>query len=273
MSIELQSWTVFYKDLASHLTTDKNSNLIEIYDDEHHYMTKVLRLNVGHKLFVTDGHGTQACGVTVSLDKKKTVIQLSEIKTTPTNNIKISILLGQPKPSTLEECVSLASKMGCSDLHIFTGDRTQIKTQPRIEKLQKISMESLRISKGTYATNIHYWESLEKIFFQTMSHENKTQSEEVFYFCDEKFIYDKEISKSFLVDLQELCQKKDLRSDLKTEMIFHILIGPESGFSKGERDFIIHHLHARPVNLGPFILEVPNALVSVMAVINQLFYR
>lgn len=253
-----QTWTVFADDLS------ENPENLTLSPEEHHYVFKVLRLQTGETVRLTDGHGKVAEGLIKSLSKKNCDIDVQEIHDVPRHKIHCALIVGQTKPATLEECVRVSAKLGCDAFHIFQGERTQIKTTPKVEKLERISWEALRVSKGAFVMDFLTHANLQSC----LQHLKKNHPEQsTFRFvCDESFLYDGAKVDSFLHAVQRILECK---SQLQPTHL-QIFIGPEASFSEKELQQLRQEKHMQGVGLGNLILEVPLAIASVLSVFQQL---
>jgi RsmE family RNA methyltransferase len=255
MSIDKQLWSIILPDTKFYPQSE-----ILLKDDEFHYLSKVLRLNVNEEIEINNCSGFKAKAIIQSISKKEATIFISEVNEEKKQEPTIKLYLAMTKPSTLEEIVLSASEMGLAEMHIFRSDKCASKAPLKTDKLQKISHEATRISKSAYSTQLYFYDSLKELF-----EKEKNNIENGFnLFCDENHVYEKTVSHGLLKTLQDkYFQSKNIQ----------YLVGPEASFSAQEREFILKYFNAHSVSLGPNILRVPTAVCSSLGVIFQFIGR
>ncbi|BBH54186.1 RsmE family RNA methyltransferase [Fluviispira sanaruensis] len=247
MSIQKQSWTLIQADLS------KAQSEVILKDDEHHYAFHVLRLSSGDEVEITNCKGLKAIGCIESANKKSISIKINKVTEVKKSAPEIHLWLAYPKPATLEEVVSSASELGVDHIHIFKADKSAVKSPIKIEKMERISQEAVRISKSAFAAKISCYNNLIELFQKNVNINNKNR---LILFCDESHIYEGKIQNSIYTVLREHF-KKDLEE-------ICLLIGPEASFSDKERLFIHETLTKHSVSLGNNILRVPSAVLSAL---------
>ncbi|WP_186647915.1 RsmE family RNA methyltransferase [Fluviispira vulneris] len=247
MSIQKQTWTLIQTDLS------KDQNEVILKDDEHHYAFHVLRLSSGEEVEITNCKGLKAVGCIDSANKKSISIKIDKISELKKSSPEIHLWLAYPKPATLEEVVSSASELGVDHIHIFKADKSAVKSPIKIEKMERISQESVRISKSAFAAKISCYNNLNELFQKIIDLNNKNR---LILFCDESHIYEGKIRNSIYSVLRE-----QFKNDLEE---ICLLIGPEASFSDKERLLIHETITKNSVSLGNNILRVPNAVLSAL---------
>lgn len=218
----------------------KTQELLVLSKEDHHYLRSVLRLSEGAQVEISNGIGTKAVGECCVLNKKEAHVLIKDVLHVPEPQKRVHLILGQLKPSALEEAVKLTSEVGVSSIHIFCAEHTASKQRIKLEKLQKIAYESLRVSKSAFVSKIKFHENL----LNCLKYLQKKDLNSYFVFCDE------EIS-SPITSVTVYKNKKDL----------FVLIGPEASFSEAERTQIKSLSNLTSVSLGPNILRAPTAAV------------
>ncbi|MES2615907.1 MAG: RsmE family RNA methyltransferase [Bdellovibrionota bacterium] len=224
-----------------------NSDLF-IRDDEFHYLANVLRLKVADEIAITNCSGVKALAKVEAITKKEAKLHILKVAIQKQARQRVRLFLALPKPSTLEEIVACVSEMGLDELHIFRTEKCASKAPVKIEKLERISQEAVRVSKSAFCTKIFVYENL----FEKLEIENGVN-----LFCDESHVYENKPASPILKVLQE---KYDAQKNV------NIIIGPEASFTEEERIFIYKNFNCTAVSLGNNILRVPNAVYSALAV-------
>jgi 16S rRNA (uracil1498-N3)-methyltransferase len=236
---------------------------------EHHYALHVLRLEPGDKVSVTNGLGDKALAKLCEVNKKQIKLLLLEKTTYSQHPPFLHIWLGMPKPSTLEDMVSLVSEMGVYALHRFKSHKTPSLAHLKQEKLERLSQESLRISQGAFASKLFFYPSLEDLIhkqtqtlqtqtLQTQNlHSQALHSQNLFLLCDERE-YPKPTLTGALLKLKPL-DYQDI----------HLIIGPEASFSSTEYSSLSTLKGLTSASLGTSVLRVPHAVCSAYGILSN----
>lgn len=247
MTTEKQVWTII--DLAGEFIPETE---IIIEGDEFHYLANVLRLKVGDEIEINNCQGIKASAKVIMITKKEAKCLILQRYQMQKMYPEIHLYLALPKPSTLEEIVASVSEMGLDEIHIFRTAKCSSKAPVKLEKIQRIANEAVRISKSAYSAKVFSYENMSDFYKK-----RRTDLENgLNLFCDES---DFGANKIMNLLLEEFTQKKDI----------HLIIGPEASFSSVERDFIYKSFNCFPVLLGNNILRVPTAVYSALALALQ----
>jgi 16S rRNA (uracil1498-N3)-methyltransferase len=250
MSVEKQSWRLLVDSLAG----VSLGRQVELSEDEHHYALHVLRLEAGVTVELGDGCGGVADATLVRCDKKSAVAEVTNIRRERRFASRITLILAQPKPSTLEEVVTLASEMGVARVVVFRGERTHGKQHIKVEKLERLAKEALRVTKGFRAPEIALVETAE-------STSSECARAGALFLCDEGPLYAEARSDERLNDLRSALDSAVQAGARDVGLI----VGPEASLSSEERARF-RALGALPVSLGPLVLRVPTAVAYAAGV-------
>ena len=251
MTIQKQLWTILVEQ-------DEfiSNTAVTLKEDELHYIANVLRLKVGDDVEITNCRGLKCLAKIEVFTKKEAKLVILNVLTQKKTSPEIHLYLALPKPSTLEEVIASVSEMGLDEIHIFRSEKCASKAPVKLEKLERISNEAVRISKSAFSTKVFSYETMQDVFLK-----RKLQLENgLNLFCDESHVYENKVTNSLLKILQE---------KFNPQQNINIFIGPEASFSSIERDFIFNHLNCCAVSLGDNILRVPNAVYSAFSIVNQ----
>ncbi|MCA2961511.1 MAG: 16S rRNA (uracil(1498)-N(3))-methyltransferase [Silvanigrellales bacterium] len=241
MSSSKQTWRLFTTCAAA------VGERVLLPGDEHHYAHHVLRLGVGERVEVGDHSGFVATAVITRCDKKGIEVEIEEILVERAFPCQVTLFLALPKPSTLEEVVGLAAEMGVSSLVVFRTQRCQSKAPVKVEKLERASQESLRISKAFRAPTLRVVEDFGALQGLIAS-------------CGPAFLCD-ESSQRMGDDLGSAL--RGLPKESATNIA--LIVGPESSFEPWERERFLAW-GAKSVSLGPLVLRVPTAVAYALGV-------
>ena len=136
------------------LSCDLRHNHIVLQDDQIHYLTRVLRLQVGAELMGFDGHGKQRL-FSLSLDpEKKWILQAKgEIEKGETR-FPIGLCYGIPKGEKLDLVVRQLTELGVYSLDLFQAKRSvsiwkKDKISSKLKRLNKVIEQAARQSHQT----------------------------------------------------------------------------------------------------------------------------
>lgn len=239
-------WTLIDKSL------NKEQKECYILDKEHHYLSRVLRLKTGDKVSITNGDGLIAKGNILEIKKKETKVEVQELKSFQKKDIKVELWQALIKRHSLEALVSNMSELGVDGIKIFKSLVSQSKSDVKIEKLESLCYESLRINKSPWLCHIEIKKSLEEL----INEEKKTLSKNIVILCDELLTLEKNPSSIYTI------LKKNLLPE--TEKII-IVIGCESGLDLKERNLLSKDLETYSATLGSCILRAQNAALSAVS--------
>ncbi len=265
MSTQKQVWTIIYDSTLLSFPvypqgatgeSSKHMQSIVITDEEYHYIAKVLRLQAGDEIDITNCQGVKSFGKIESITKKEVKVHILNSSLQDKFLPEIHLYLAMPKPSTLDEVVSAASEMGVDEIHIFRTEKCASKAPIKLDKLERMSKEAVRVSKSAFSAKVFYYNSLEELITKRKSY----LSSGLNLFCDESHIYENKIQNSLLKIAQEKMTK---------QKPVHLIIGPEASFSDAEREFIHKNIECSDVSLGNNILRVPNAVCLGVGVLLQ----
>lgn len=206
-------------------------------ESETHLTNKVLRLEVGETIEVTNLKGYVWKAKIVKQSKTTCFVEKLDTQLWQQAGPHLCAMIGTPKPAACEEVVQLLSEMGIPEIFFFEADLQKTKQVFKLEKLVKIALESARIHKVPFGTQIHSPKSLEECLRQNF---------DVLLVCDE--------FASWKTPWPEFPKQNGLK--------IGFVVGPESSLSEGEKEFL-QQKRAQFVSLGAHILRVPLASVKV----------
>lgn len=249
MTVEKQQWTLVLPQdplaLGEQLTLPPG---------EFHYVAHVLRLQPGAALALTNGQGGRALGHVVSVDKKRVVVAIESVSLDPAPTHRLALCLGLPKRSALEEIVFQASEMGVYALHVFRSEKCGFSGEWPAAKLQQVAAEALRISKGAFCPQLSIYRNLQDMVAQCAPLFASGWTA----LCDENHVYTGEPCPSLLSVVQQHSMPHGA-----------VFLGPEGGFTRAEKAFIVSQTGAQPVSLGQSMLRATTAACVVAATVHQ----
>jgi len=209
--------------------------------DESRHAIKVLRLQTGDQLQLTDGKGSFYETIITIADSKKCCFSVEEKRTISPRKFSISIAVAPTKNiDRMEWFVEKSVELGVEEIHFMLCKNSERKSI-NLERIQKIAISAMKQSG----------QSCLPIF-----NEIKPLHEIVTGAPDQKFIC--------YVDQQNPNQLKTMAHPEKSYLV---LIGPEGDFRQDELDLAISHGFTK-VSLGPNRLRTETAALAACHILN-----
>lgn len=209
--------------------------------DESRHAIKVLRLQTGDQLQLTDGKGSLYETIITVADSKRCCFSIAEKRTISPRNFLISIAVAPTKNiDRTEWFVEKAVELGIEEIHFMLCKNSERKSI-NLDRIQKIAISAMKQSGQCWLP---------------MCHEMKPFTEIVTGSADQKFIC--------YVDQQNADQLKTMAHPEKSYLV---LIGPEGDFRQNELDLAISNGFAK-VSLGPNRLRTETAALAACHTLN-----
>ena len=220
---------------------------IESTDPRVKHLIKVLRVRVGSKVFIGFVNGLRA-RAEVSLIEPDGSISLQVIGTEPAPKpLPLRLLLGMPRPHTAKRILFEAASMGVKDLHFFEAEHSEpsyakssLWTTNEWKERMRLGAEQ---SFGTHVPEVGIHSDLQSAisFFQGQGLQVALDN----YEAEEPLL-------------------QSLAHGAKSAVI---ALGPERGWSKGERD-ILRKNSWKLAHFGPQVLRLETACTAAVSVVS-----
>lgn len=155
----------FLSDIELYYTPFENvkGNTLSITGEECKHITRVMRHQVGDKLYVTDGKGSIYLTEISSAEKSEVLCDIKETslydEQLPNITICIPRLRSQDRfEFALEKCIEL----GITNFIVYTADRSVAKGE-KLDRWNKIALSAMKQSLRSFIPKIEYEKSLSKI--------------------------------------------------------------------------------------------------------------
>ncbi len=216
----------------------ENGNVV-IAEEEQQHIVKVLRLQDGDQISVTDGAGQVAHG-RLNLEGKKAGLSVEKLEENlPRFSPQLHIAIAPTKNiDRIEFFIEKATELGISEITLINTEQTERKNV-NLEKLRKQSVSASKQSQRFHFPRIN----------------------ELTKFLD--FIKTLDSERTFVAHCNEKLQRIDLNEINPGEKIT-FLIGPEGDFSEKEIELLAEH-GVKAVSLGNQRLRTETAGVFVAA--------
>jgi 16S rRNA (uracil1498-N3)-methyltransferase len=209
-----------------------------------HYLLNVLRLSEGSRLLVFDGQNGEWRAEITRAKKSGCSIRLIEKVREQTTAQDIHYAFAPLKQGRLDYMVQKAVEMGVSLMQPVMTAHTAV------SRLNLDRMKANAIEATEQCGILALPEIKDPVKLETLL--RTCEKDRTIVFCDERA----EIS-SPLEALEKLKGRKVMA-----------LIGPEGGFSAGEREDLLSKKFVCPISLGPRVMRADTAAVAVLALLN-----
>jgi len=209
--------------------------------DESRHAIKVLRLQSGNPLQLTDGKGSFYEATITVADSKKCCFSIAEKRTISSRKFSISIAIAPTKNiDRTEWFVEKAVELGIEEIHFMLCKNSERKFI-NLDRIQKIAISAMKQSGQCRLP---------------MCHEIKPFHEIVTIAANQKFLC--------YVDQKNPDQLKTMA---QLEKSYLVLIGPEGDFRQDELDLAFRNGFAK-VSLGPNRLRTETAALAACHTLN-----
>ena len=230
---------VYYKEFSR---TDKISidNKSKI-----NHLRNVLRLSEGSKVDVFDGEGNSSICKIVSLEKKKIVLeQIGDTEFQQPERINLKVLIPYIKKENLFFAIQKVTEIGVSNISLFRPDN--IDQSIKKKDLSKINEKALSII--TQACEQNGSNILPDFqIYEDLSSAIDHDSFNIFF---------------------DLDATDDFHCIKSAENNITLITGPESGFSKKERE-LLNTRTSHNISLGKNILRAETAPITALSVVKS----
>jgi 16S rRNA (uracil1498-N3)-methyltransferase len=226
-----------------------NDNYITLTPSQHHYLTRVLRLQTGGEFQAIDGTGElYLCEITAEN------AQITQLITSlvGTASLKencahpITLICALPKGNNFDDIVRACTELGVTTILPAISDRTLLNPSPhKLQRWRKIAQEAAEQSERLSIPTIAEPQSLQHIFSQLPVSGDK-------YICEARGEYPHLLT----------C----LQSSQLIAIPIIIAIGPEGGWTEPELNLAIAH-NFQLVSLGRQILRTITAPIVALSIV------
>jgi 16S rRNA (uracil1498-N3)-methyltransferase len=219
-----------------------NSN-ITLTTEQHHYLTRVIRLQNGAQFHAIDGTGNIYLA-----EIAKDTAQIIQLITTDNRELSqpVTLICALPKGNNFDDLVRACTELGVTEIIPALSDRTLLQPSPqKLQRWRKIAQEAAEQSERSFVPTIAEPQALAAIFdrLPTVAHK---------YICEARGEHPHLLT----------C----LQSTPMTEPIV-LAIGPEGGWTDGELDRAVKS-GFQPVSLGQRILRTITAPIVALSIIS-----
>ncbi|MGK0639451.1 RsmE family RNA methyltransferase [Schleiferia thermophila] len=133
-----------------------HTGTIQLDPEESHHLVKVLRLQTGEPVLLTDGRGLLAKGVVLDTHPKSTTIEVTELNTQPNHHPQIHLFTSPTRTTDRTEwLIEKATELGVASLNFVQCQRTA-RSKFNIDRYHRISQAACKQSLNPYFPHITY---------------------------------------------------------------------------------------------------------------------
>ena len=205
--------------------------------DNHHHLSRVLRLHKGDEVKVLDGEGLVARGQVVEITSSQAVIDVSTVDRLQEEKPRMHLFQALPQGKKMDEVIQRCVELGVHAIHPFTCLRSRsldVVDENKLRRWKKIAKESSRTAGRAYLPSlveVEAWEAMLK----------SLNGMDAILMADEA---------------GGVRPSQALQGSHPDDL--GLIVGPEGGFSYGEREELVE-MGARAVTLGALILRTETA--------------
>lgn len=228
----------------------KKDDVLQLTDNEYHYIIRVRRLSVNDTFFAVDETGREFIGRILKIGKKSFTAKFNFIKSVEDKNYRVNLYFGLLKGEKNDFIVNIATQLGVSKITPVIMERTIIsleheRAMKKRERFIKIAKEAVRAS---YLSEIPVIEEINRI-------ENLN-----FEVDDLKILFSERVG---LKGLKDFSQKIIESNNIS------VFFGPEGGITDKEHKFLVEKGFI-PVSLGERVLKAEIAILYALSVVRFL---
>lgn len=209
--------------------------------EESHHAIRVLRMEKGMVLELTDGKGSFYTAKIVKADPKKCEFEITEKKEVARRDFRIHIAIAPTKNADrIEWFIEKATEIGVDQISFMLCKNSERKSV-NFDRLEKVAVSAMKQSQQAWLPRLSEMTAYKEILLTA---------------ADQKFIA--------YVDASN---PKQLHALAKPQKKYLVLIGPEGDFSKEELELAEKNAFEK-VGLGPNRLRTETAGISAVQVLN-----
>jgi 16S rRNA (uracil1498-N3)-methyltransferase len=206
------------------------------FDEHESEHLKVTRIEEGERIEVTDGKGILYKVILRKIGKKKSygdIIEAHRTERTPEKPLKV--IVGSSSWERLRLLIEKSVEIGVDEIVVYRGDRSKRDYTKKRRKMEIVIRDASKQCKRTLFPRLHLFSSL-------------------------KFAVERENSRIIALDFDGIDIEE---SELNFSESYSIIVGPESGFSEEEKDFL--KKRAEILRIGRRIFRFETAAIVALA--------
>lgn len=230
--------------------------LVTIAGDEHRYLTRVLRVEVGDHVVLFDGLAEEAEAEVTRIGPRATELRVIERRTAVIlDRPSVTLVQALSKGDKLDFIIQKSTELGVMRIVPVSSARAVVRPEPgramaRQVRWQKIAREAARQSGRVDIPEVSPVTPLE-----TALHEANPQALRLFLW---------EGARS--TSLRSVLPAKKPANSVDGPLLISLVVGPEGGFANDEVD-LARSLGFHVVGLGPRVLRTETAPIVALSIL------
>jgi 16S rRNA (uracil1498-N3)-methyltransferase len=225
-----------------------------IEGEEHHHLSKVLRIKPGKRIWLIDEQGRSFLAEVREVGKEQTTLAVVERAEKEEMKIELNLAQGLIKSKKLDFLVQKATELGMKSFIPVIARRSvvriQEKEQRKTVRWQKIAAEAAKQSRRSLVPKVYPPQPFSRFV------ENRNESRKLLL-CQTKGRYLRDI----------FAEGPGRPQDAGTPSVL-ILVGPEGGWTEDEEGLALER-GFEAVSLGKQVLRAETAALAALAVISH----
>ncbi len=219
---------------------------VVVEGDAYRHLFRARRLAVGDRVRLADGEGAARWSEVASVSKKRAVLALGGAAPVPEPAVRLELLVAAPKKERASWLVEKATEMGVAAVRLLETERTPRGfgdgTLRRLHRVATAAFEQCGRGRMPEVTGTHGWGEMPGLLGEG---------------DDARWVLDLD---------PEAAPAERLVAAAGPERRQHLLVGPEGGWSDGERRDLAAW-GCTPVSLGPTVLRIETAALAGAALL------
>ena len=221
----------------------EEKKLINIFGDDYHYLSNVMRCEVGSDIFLfNENNGEYLCRI-IEKNKKKLILEVVKKAAYEKIQNNINLIFCPPKSHKLDILIQKCTEIGVKSFIPVISDHTENR-KLNLNRIRKIIKEAVEQSSQLNIPHI-----FDPISFDQFLNQQK--------------------DKVFFADIQSDINLSKLKINLKENN--SVLIGPEGDFSSKELKTLRSNNNFISFSLGKRILRSETAAIASLVLFNNFF--
>jgi 16S rRNA (uracil1498-N3)-methyltransferase len=232
--------------------TQVQANQIALTTEQHHYLTRVIRLQAGGQFQAIDGTGQLYLAEILADTSSRTTTgtaQIIQISMTLSPQLPpITLICALPKGNSFDDIVRACTELGVTNILPAISDRTLLNPSPqKLQRWRKIAQEATEQSERMVSPTINETQALQAIFSQLTAPSHK-------YLCEARGEH------PHLLTTLQATHTQDI------PITITIAIGPEGGWTDAEIHLAIEH-DFQLVSIGRNVLRTITAPIVALSIV------
>ena len=229
----------------------EDSNLIEVSGDEAHHAIKVLRINIGEEILISDGAGNWVRASVENIEKKTFAAKVLERGFQKEKSPRLIVVQGLPKSDRVKDAIEILVESGVDLIIPWQADRSISKWQKdSLDKWQSAAVAATKQSRRFRKPEIIDGLSLSQLL------EIESENSAILVMHESATTKLSQVVTSKFADMSEI----------------FIVIGPEGGISESELE-LLQSVGAHTVGLGPEVFRSAHAGGAALSAVSALIGR